>query len=76
MADGFKEVCVDCRFHQAVKKELVRFKNGQMYMVTGVCTNERSILNKIQVAGNLTPKSNIIYRKLQLADFKECFVQK
>jgi len=76
MSDGFKEVCVDCKFHQAGKRELVLFKNGNRYMVTGVCTNERSILHKIQVAGNLTPRSNVIYRMLKLIDFKSCFVQR
>lgn len=76
MSDGFKEVCVDCRFHKAVKRELVKFKNGTMYMVTGVCTNERSLLNKLQVAGNLTPKMNVLHKELPLNSFTDCFVQK
>lgn len=76
MADGFKEVCVDCKFHQAVKRELVKFENGQMYYVTGVCANDRSILKKLQVAGNLTPKMNALHWKLKFEKFTECFVQK
>ena len=76
MADGSKETCVGCKFHEVVKKHLLEFPNGGTYMVTGICNNDRSVLYRKHVAGNLTAQTNVIYKKLRLVDFKPCFVQK
>lgn len=67
--------CAECKYHMSGKRELAQFADGNTYMSTGTCGNEKSPLYQRKLTKGFSPSTNSVHQKVQVIENASCFTE-